>query len=181
MSESDASTLPAWDMTAPAGKRLDQAWSERLKDEGVSRARVQAWIKAGGALIDGRPATKVNARLEGGERLSLRGEPPRAGLSPEAGPLPILYLDEHLVVVDKPAGLTVHPAPSQPEGTLVHRLVRLFPELAALDPERPGVVHRIDKDTSGLLVLARAEAARLALARDFAERRIDRAENFHVD
>ncbi|MGE4551987.1 MAG: dephospho-CoA kinase [Desulfovibrionaceae bacterium] len=158
---------------ADAGLRLDRFWARELAAEGVSRERVQAWIAEGRALVDGDPARKPGLRLAGGEVLELRADPaPAAELPPDPGDLAVVHADAALVVVDKPAGLTVHPAPGEPGPTLAHRLVHHFPDLAALDPERPGIVHRLDKGTSGLMAVARTEAARLKLAGDFATRRV---------
>lgn len=156
-----------------AGKRLDVFLGEQVGDA-VSRAKVQEWIKAGLASVDGKPWTKPSQRLRGGESVRLLGRTEGNCLTPEQGDLAVLYRDDWLLVLEKPAGLTTHPAPSCPEGTLVHRLLHHYPELAALDSERPGIVHRLDKDTSGLLVVALTERARLALAEDFAERRVDK-------
>ena len=156
-----------------AGKRLDVFLGEQVGDE-VSRAKVQDWIKAGLASVDGKSWTKPSQRLRGGESVRLLGRVERSCLTPEQGDLAVLYRDDWLLVLEKPAGLTTHPAPSCPEGTLVHRLLHHFPGLAVLDSERPGIVHRLDKDTSGLLVVALTERARLALAEDFAERRVDK-------
>lgn len=156
-----------------AGKRLDVFLGEQVGDA-VSRAKVQEWIKAGLASVDDKPWTKPSQRLRGGESVRLLGRAEGSCLTPEQGDLAVLYRDDWLLVLEKPAGLTTHPAPSCPEGTLVHRLLHHYPELAALDSERPGIVHRLDKDTSGLLVVALTERARLALAEDFAERRVDK-------
>lgn len=156
-----------------AGKRLDLFLHEQVATA-VSRARVQEWIKAGLASVNGTACAKPGLRLRGGEALRLLGRGQPGCLVPERGELPVLYRNDWLIVVEKPAGLTTHPAPSCPEGTLVHRLLHHFPELAALDGERPGIVHRLDKDTSGLLAVALNEQARLKLCQDFAERRVDK-------
>lgn len=156
-----------------AGKRLDVFLSGHVGEE-VSRARVQEWIKAGLAQVDGQVCTRPGQRLRGGEALRLLGRRSEACPAAEQGELAVLHRDNWLLVVDKPAGLTTHPAPSCPEGTLVNRLLHHFPELAAMEGERPGIVHRLDKDTSGLLVVALTERARLALSEDFAERRVDK-------
>lgn len=161
-----------------AGLRLDQFWARECADLGVSRERLKDWIRAGLARIDGRTCAKPNQRLEGCERLELDA-PDLSGEGvpqPEDGPLEVLHRDASLAVVCKPAGLTTHPAPAQPDGTLVNRLLRHFPELApevsGMTGERPGIVHRLDKDTSGVMLVALTEAARLTLAEDFAARRV---------
>ncbi|QLA16630.1 dephospho-CoA kinase [Desulfolutivibrio sulfoxidireducens] len=150
--------------------RLDAFWRECLGGDGPTRARIQDWIRRGRATVDGATCVRPGQRLRGGERLTLRPEAPRTELAPEADDVAVVYADAHLVVLSKPAGLTVHPAPGRPEGTLVHRLAHHFPDLAGQGGLRPGIVHRLDKDTSGLLVAARTEAARLALCASFAGR-----------
>ncbi len=166
-----------WRFTAEedeSGQRLDRVLAARLADQSVSRGRVQAWISQGLALVDNVPAKNASQRVEAGQELVLTGEPgasPDAALPPDHGPLPVLYEDEHLVVVDKPAGISTHPAPGEQGPTLAHRLVARWPDMAALDPARPGIVHRLDKPTTGVMAAVRTEAARLALSEAFAERR----------
>ena len=93
----------------------------------------------------------------------------------EPGPLELLYQDEDLLILDKPAGLVVHPGAGRSSGTLAHRLLFNFPELATVGhPRRPGIVHRLDRDTSGVMVVARNEAAYQSLSRDFAQRRVSK-------
>lgn len=152
------------------GQRLDMFWQGVLEDEGVARSRVQAWIRDGRARVDGRVCTKPAARVVPGQTLSLSPEFPESAVVPLAGPLNIVFSDGQLAVIDKEPGLTVHPAPSVTEPTLVHRAAHHFPSLLALGGERPGVVHRLDKDTSGLMVLALTEHARLPLTESFASR-----------
>jgi len=154
-----------------AGLRLDVVL-HRLAGEGVSRARVQEWIRDGKAQVNGRVAAKPGLRLEEGDALCLEMAPQPAVLAPEPGRLSVVREDPAFLVLDKPAGLTVHPAPGEKQGTLVARVLAAYPGLAALEGERPGVVHRLDKDTSGLIVLALTEASRLALAGAFAEREV---------
>jgi 23S rRNA pseudouridine1911/1915/1917 synthase len=154
-----------------AGQRLDVVL-HRLAGEGVSRARIQEWIKAGKAQVNGRVAAKAGLRLEPGDELALAMEPQPASLAPEPGALDVVREERDFLVLNKPAGLTVHPAPGEKHGTLVARALAAYPRLAELEGERPGVVHRLDKDTSGLIVLALTEASRLALAGAFAEREV---------
>ncbi len=161
--------------SSDAGLRLDRFWARELAAEGVSREKVKDWIKAGLALVDGAVARKPNLELAGTEALALTGEAPEPGLAPVDRDLAVLHQDDHLAVIAKPPGLTVHPAPSVGEPTLAHVLVSHFPQIADQDPDRPGIVHRLDKDTSGLLAVALTEGARLALSRDFAERRTVKA------
>jgi len=160
------------------GLRLDQFWARELADCGVSRERIKDWLQAGLASIDGKPCKKPGQRLEGFERLILNAPDLSGALvpKPEPGDLHILFRDKFLAVVDKPAGLTTHPASSQPDGTLVNRLLHHLPELApeisGMEGERPGIVHRLDKDTSGLILVALTEAVRLELSQAFADRRV---------
>jgi 23S rRNA pseudouridine1911/1915/1917 synthase len=139
-----------------AGERLD-VFLAGLPEIG-SRAVAERLVGTAGVLVDGRARLK-SYRLEGGEELEF--EPPSAptsGLVPQAMDLEIPYEDEHLLVVDKPAGLVVHPAPGHSSGTLVHGLLAHDVE-GGDEPERPGIVHRLDRDTSGLLVVARSPEA----------------------
>jgi len=138
------------------GTRLDRFLAQ-LPEVG-SRAVAERLLEGGGVLVDGRTRPKSH-RLEGGEELEL--EPPApapSGLVPEEIDLVVPYEDEHLLVVDKPAGLVVHPAPGHARGTLVHGLLAYDVE-GGEEPERPGIVHRLDRDTSGLLVVARSPEA----------------------
>jgi len=142
-----------------AGERLDRFLAS-LPEIG-SRAVAERLLRAGGVRVDGDARPK-SAKLEGGEELEF--DPPgpvTSTLDPEAMDLVVPYEDEHLLVVDKPAGLVVHPAPGHARGTLVHGLLAYDVE-GGDEPERPGIVHRLDRDTSGLMVVARSpEAHRL--------------------
>lgn len=170
-------TTTTWQLTTPSeakGQRLDGFLGQALADQGISRGRIKSWIKEGRLRISGVTVSKPSTLLQGGELLELEGISADSPLAPEDGDLSILYEDEHLIILDKPHGLTVHPAPGLESGTLVHRLLHRYPEMASMDSERPGIVHRIDKDTSGLLLVARTEAARLALAQAFEDRQVDK-------
>jgi 23S rRNA pseudouridine1911/1915/1917 synthase len=138
-----------------------------------SRAEAERLIAAGAVRLDGAPRAKSH-RLEGGERLEADvRDRHEAALEPEAMELRIAYEDEHLLVVDKPAGVVVHPAPGHERGTLVHGL--LGRAVAGGDEaERPGIVHRLDRDTSGLLVVARSEEAHRRLKKLVARRELER-------
>jgi 23S rRNA pseudouridine1911/1915/1917 synthase len=139
-----------------AGRRLD-AFLAELPAIG-SRAVAERLLGAGGVLVDGRTRLKSH-KLAGGEELEF--EPPatpKSTLEPEPMDLSVPYEDEHLLVVDKPAGLVVHPAPGHARGTLVHGLLAHDVE-GGDEPDRPGIVHRLDRDTSGLLVVARSPEA----------------------
>jgi 23S rRNA pseudouridine1911/1915/1917 synthase len=138
------------------GTRLDRFLA--LLPEVGSRAVAERLVEGGGVLVDGRVRPKSH-RLAGGEELEFEPPTPRpSGLVPEAIELTVPYEDEHLLVVDKPAGLVVHPAPGHARGTLVHGLLAYDVE-GGDEPERPGIVHRLDRDTSGLLVVARSPEA----------------------
>jgi len=139
-----------------SGTRLDRFLAE-LPESG-SRAVAERLVRDGAVLVDGRARAKSH-RLEGGEELEF--EPPAARpseLEPEEMDLVVPYEDEHLLVVDKPAGLVVHPAAGHHTGTLVHGLLAYDVE-GGDEAERPGIVHRLDRDTSGLLVVARSPEA----------------------
>jgi 23S rRNA pseudouridine1911/1915/1917 synthase len=156
---------------AAAGERLDRFLAS-LPEVG-SRAVAERLVREGGVLVDGSPRTK-SAKLEGGEELEF--EPPRpvrSTLEPEAMQLSVPYEDEHLLVVDKPAGLVVHPAPGHAQGTLVHGLLAYDVEGGG-EPERPGIVHRLDRDTSGLMVVARSPEAHRRLERLVRDREVTR-------
>lgn len=160
--------------SSDAGMRLDAYWAKELESEGVSRGKVQEWIKAGNASVDIHIVKKPKCKIVTGAVLVLTGQVADCSAMPEEGPLDIVYEDDDLAVLDKEAGLTTHPAPSQPAGTLVNRLVARYPEICDMDALRPGIVHRLDKDTSGIMVVARREKTRLALASDFASRKVDK-------
>jgi len=157
---------------APGPGRLDQCWAEHLAELSVTRAKIQKWIAAGLASVDGVVEPKASRKLRGGEALELAAPVLEDGPVAESSEIALVYRDENLIVLNKPAGLTVHPAPSCPEGTLVNRLLHHFPELAAIEGQRPGIVHRIDKDTSGLLAVALSEPVRLKLSEAFANREV---------
>ena len=145
--------------------------SQALPD--LSRSHVQRLIVDGSAMLDGQP-TKPSIRLEGGERVDVHLPVPAPPiLQPEAIPLTVVYEDDDLLVIDKPAGLVVHPAPGHPSGTLVNALLARWRSFKGLKGDlRPGIVHRLDKDTSGLLIVARNDAAMLKLAAQIKNRRI---------
>ncbi|MEG6594176.1 RluA family pseudouridine synthase, partial [Desulfovibrio sp. 1188_IL3213] len=122
--------------------------------------------------VDGLPEKRPAAKVHMGQAVILNLPEHQGSLQPEEGHLELLWQDAHLVVCNKPAGLTVHPCPSCPEQTLVQRLLGRFPQLSRLEGQRPGIVHRLDKDTSGLLVVALTESDRLTLSEAFAERQV---------
>lgn len=159
-------------ITAPG--RLDKALAEA---SGLSRERVKGLIAGGEVLIGGRAATNGSARIAAGAAFAIT-LPPTQPLEAAAQDIPIaiVFEDDHLMVVDKPAGMVVHPAAGNPEGTLVNALLHhCAGRLSGINGvARPGIVHRIDKDTSGLLVVAKTDAAHEGLAAQFAEHSIER-------
>lgn len=138
-----------------------------------SRARIQKWIKSGAATLAGRELSAAY-RVRAGDLIQLALPPSQPWhLSPAPLPLAILYEDAELLILNKPPGLTVHPGAGQRDGTLANALVHHYPHLAEVgDLERPGLVHRLDRDTSGALVVAKTEATRLALVQLFQTRQV---------
>jgi 23S rRNA pseudouridine1911/1915/1917 synthase len=160
--------------TIAGGGRLDKALAEA---SGLSRARIQALIADGAVTLDGAAASQPSAKVEPGAEFAIAVPPAaEAKARPQDIPLEIVYEDADLIVVDKPAGLVVHPAAGNPDGTLVNALLHhCAGQLSGIGGvARPGIVHRIDKDTSGLLVVAKTDAAHEGLARQFAEHSIER-------
>jgi 23S rRNA pseudouridine1911/1915/1917 synthase len=156
-----------------AGERLDRFLAGAQAD--LSRSRLQGLIREGRVRVNGAPG-RASLRLADGDRIEVALPEIRAAtLEPEALPLEILFEDEHLLVINKPAGLVVHPGAGVRTGTLVHALLHHDPAIAAVGGEgRPGIVHRLDRDTSGLLVVARTEEAHRALQEAVRERRVER-------
>ena len=173
MDEPLSITVPA----EAAGRRLDQFLVSQL--DGVSRARVQLLLEQGSVLVDGA-CPKASHKLRGGEHIVVTGDPHPAPLKaePENIPLQVVYEDAHLAVIDKPAGMMVHAGSGSTEsarnrGTLVNALLHRFQSLSSTgDQLRPGIVHRLDKQTSGLIVVAKSDRAHAALARMFSGRQI---------
>lgn len=166
----NARQLTATVPPAAAGRRLDQVMVELFPD--YSRSRLQDWIKAGQVTVDGRPP-RSRDKVWGGEQVALAPlETVELPWSGEAIPLTVVYEDADIMVIDKPPGLVVHPAAGNWDGTLVNALLHHAPELAALP--RAGIVHRLDKDTSGLLVVARTPAAHKSLVAQLQARTVRR-------
>ena len=159
---------------AGAGERLDRFLAQAAASRRValSRTRLKALIEAGEVKVDGAVARDPSMRLIEGARIAVEAPPAEEStLTGEDLPLAVVYEDEHLIVIDKPAGLVVHPAPGHSAGTLVNALIRhCGPSLSGVGGvKRPGIVHRLDKDTSGLLVAAKTDAAHRGLAELFAD------------
>lgn len=153
-----------------AGMRLDQALAELLPAH--SRSRLQQWIRTGAVQVDGR-TRRPRDRVAGGETISGEWTPAAETFAaPQAIPLHVVFEDADILVIDKPAGLVVHPAAGNPDGTLVNALLHRFPELATLP--RAGLVHRLDKNTSGLLVVARSPRAHTSLVEQLQTRSVER-------
>jgi 23S rRNA pseudouridine1911/1915/1917 synthase len=154
------------------GQRVDLALAAL---SGASRSQVRRWIDAGRVRIRGR-VCRASGRVASGDEIE--ATPPESGVSPltpEAIPLVILYEDADVVVIDKPAGLVVHPAPGHPSGTLVNALLHHCSDLAGIGGVlRPGIVHRLDRGTSGVLVVAKNDDAHVALAQQFHDHSVDR-------
>lgn len=148
------------------GVRLDKYVGEKYPE--LSRTRAQKLIAGGYITVNDRVA-KAGLKLSVGDRVKIVLPPPLpTPLLPEAMPLDIIYEDDDLLVVDKPAGLTVHPAPGHPNHTLINAILSHFPQLADIgDSLRPGVVHRLDKDTSGVMLVAKNSVAQANLAEQF--------------
>jgi 23S rRNA pseudouridine1911/1915/1917 synthase len=158
---------------ASSGRRLD-AWLAAQRTD-LSRARIQALIEEGLVTLDGRPA-RASARLKSGQTIALVVPPAAPAVpQPEDLPLTVLYQDPHLLVLDKPAGLVVHPGAGRASGTLVNALLHHVRDLSGVGGVlRPGIVHRLDRGTSGLMVVAKDDATHRDLARQFAGRTVQK-------
>ncbi len=156
------------------GERLDSFLSAQIPE--LSRARIQKALRAGDVTVDGEPAVKSARKVRQGERVALTFSPPRPlEIVPEDIPLAIAYEDEHLLVVNKAPGMVVHPAPGHATGTLVHALMAHCRNLSGIGGVlRPGIVHRLDAGTSGLLVVAKDDVTHIALSRALMERAVSR-------
>lgn len=157
--------------TTDSGLRLDLFLHRQMP--GQSRSRLQQWIKAGLVRVNGA-ASKSAYALRGGEVVEVEpAAPPPLRATAEDLPIEILYQDADVIALNKPAGMTVHPGAGRPSGTLVNALLHHFAALSGVSgEERPGIVHRIDKDTSGVLLVARHDAAHRKLAAQFAGRQV---------
>jgi 23S rRNA pseudouridine1911/1915/1917 synthase len=169
--EPEAATLTFRAGQADAGVRLDAFLAARV--EGASRTRLKQIIEDGDVLVAGRTA-KPSYKLRAGDRVELEmPAPPASNFTPEDIPLRIIFEDDSLIVLDKPAGLVVHPAAGVSSGTLANALAFHFDKLSAqAGALRPGIVHRLDRDTSGLLVVAKTESAHEHLSDQFRAREV---------
>lgn len=167
MSESIHLTIPS----AHAGRRLDQSLADLLPQH--SRSRIQAWCDAGEVHMDGRPATR-KTKVYGGEAVELRATPHPSEQTHQAEEidLALIHEDDDILVINKPPGLVTHPGAGNWSGTLLNALLHHSPELAALP--RAGIVHRLDKDTSGLMVVAKTAQAQTRLTHDLQARTVKR-------
>ena len=173
--EDNASDNNTLSLIAADGGRLDQVLADMMPEH--SRNRLQQWVKAGRVDVDGKMVTEPKHKIYGGEAVAVRDDQAltdaEAGqFLPEAMDLPIVYEDEHILVINKPPGLVVHPAAGNWRGTLLNGLLAYDPVFAHLP--RAGIVHRLDKDTSGLMVVAKTLAAHTHLIRQLQARSVKR-------
>jgi len=154
-----------------AGERLDKVLASSLPD--YSRNRLKAWVEAGAVMVDGK-VTKARYLLRGGESIKVFPQemPEQFSFSPEDIPLDVVFEDESIIIINKPPGLVVHPAAGNWSGTLLNGLLFRYPELKSLP--RAGIVHRLDKETSGLMVVARTAQAQTSLVRQLQDRTVGR-------
>jgi 23S rRNA pseudouridine1911/1915/1917 synthase len=158
--------------TPSNGGRLDHVLVEALGD--LSRSRIQRLIRQGEVRVNGQPVLKTGFKLEGGEQIEIRLPPPLpSSLIPESIPLDVIYEDANLLVVNKAPGMVVHPSAGHESGTMVHAVLAHAPDLQGVgEVRRPGVVHRLDKDTSGLIMFAKNDAAHQYLQEQFKDRTV---------
>ncbi len=156
-----------------AGERIDRVLARRCPE--FSRSTLQRWIEQGRVEQSGEVVSRKTKAVDGAE-VSIHPAPPEAmSAKPQAIPLHVLFEDDHLIILDKPAGLVVHPAPGHPDGTLVNALLHHAEVQGGSDPLRPGIVHRLDKDTSGVMVVAKSPQAHERLVEMFQQHSLERA------
>jgi 23S rRNA pseudouridine1911/1915/1917 synthase len=166
----DAETMSLTAGEADAGTRLDTFLTEQVA--GWSRARLQRLIEAGDVLVNNKPA-KASYKLSVNDEIEIElSAPPESNFTPENIPLDIVHEDDQIIVVNKPAGLVVHPAAGVYSGTLANALMFHFDQLSNASSVRPGIVHRLDRDTSGLIVVAKTEASHQNLGEQFRQRTV---------
>lgn len=169
----DDDTLPSFEVEGVWGERLDKVLATLMPD--VSRARLQKLIEEGNVEVNGSVVTKVRQKVTEGDEIQLLEEPhidELLAFTPEDVPLDVVYEDEAIIVINKAPGLVVHPGAGNPSGTVLNGLLYLYPELNEVP--RAGIVHRLDRDTSGLMVVARTLAAQTKLVRQLQERTVKR-------
>jgi 23S rRNA pseudouridine1911/1915/1917 synthase len=172
--ETDQETLE-WVVAAEYHKeRIDKYITESIEDQ-ISRSQIQLWIQDGHVLVNNR-LVKANYKLAEGDRIALTiPEPSNVDIVPEDIPLDIAYEDSDVIVINKPRGMVVHPAPGHTSGTVVNALMYHCKDLSGINGElRPGIVHRIDKDTSGLLMAAKHDKAHASLAAQLKDHSVTR-------
>jgi len=156
-----------------AGERIDRVLARRSPE--FSRSALQRWIEQGRVEQSGEVVSRKTKAVDGAE-VTIHPAPPEAmNAKPQAIALEVLFEDDHLIVLDKPAGLVVHPAPGHPDGTLVNALLHHAEVQGGSDPLRPGIVHRLDKDTSGVMVVAKTPQAHERLVEMFQQHSLERA------
>lgn len=162
-----------WQYDDVVSMRLDKFLAEEC--EQWSRSQIQNWIKEGRVTVNGK-TVKANYKLAENDHIILRVPPPKElSIAPEPMPLDIIYEDQDLLVINKPRGLVVHPAPGHYSGTLVNGLLAHCSDLSGINGIlRPGIVHRLDKDTSGLIMVAKNDAAHLSLAKQLSDHTVIR-------
>ncbi len=156
-----------------SGERIDRVLARRCPE--FSRSALQRWIEQGRVEQAGEVVSRKTKAIEGAEILIHPAPPEAMSAEPQAIPLEVLFEDEHLIILDKPAGLVVHPAPGHPDGTLVNALLHHGELQGGPDPLRPGIVHRLDKDTSGVMVVAKTAQAHERLVEMFQQHSLERA------
>jgi len=158
-----------------AGERVDKHVTDALSDPAVSRSQIQEWIRAGAITLNGQQV-KANTRVAADDQVDIAvPEPEPLTLQPENIPLDIVYEDGDVIVIDKPRGMVVHPAAGHPSGTVVNALLYHCRDLSGINGVmRPGIVHRIDKDTSGLLMAAKNDLAHVSLAAQLKDHSVNR-------
>ncbi|MFZ1864930.1 MAG: RluA family pseudouridine synthase [Polyangiales bacterium] len=156
-----------------AGERIDRVLARRCPT--FSRTALQRWIDQGRVEQNGEVVSRKTKAHAGAEVWIYPGPPEQLSAKPQAIPLNVLFEDLHLLVIDKPAGLVVHPAPGHPDGTLVNALLHHAKVRGGTDPLRPGIVHRLDKDTSGVMVVAKTPLAHERLVEMFQQHQLERA------
>ena len=156
-----------------SGKRVDAFLADQEK--ATTRSRLQALIDSGHVTVNGS-SVKPSYKVKSGDKVQIvMPEPSPVDILPQDIPIAFIYQDEHIAVVDKPHGLPVHPGPGHPDGTLVNALLAHCPDIAGVGGEiRPGIVHRLDKDTSGLIMVAKTHDAHQSLAAQISSRNVDK-------